>query len=168
MDHTFLPRSVWSGDSKFLHHPADLYTSVVVTRGIPAGTCFGPCVLQNTFYDTIAFIAQKSCDKTAKSYVFRVSCPAVLQHGHLVFREMAPARSLAVVSYYITRGAWVRSWGFQGRCVLETRFVISIWTECTHLMFNLYFVWPYFYNVIFGIISKGTNIWKRGINHLFD
>lgn len=104
MDHTFLPRSVWSGDSKFLHHPADLYTSVVVTRGIPAGTCFGPCVLQNTFYDTIAFIAQKSCDKTAKSYVFRVSCPAVLQHGHLVFREMAPARSLAVVSYYITRG----------------------------------------------------------------
>lgn len=73
MDHPFLPRSVWTGDSKFLQHPSDLYTSVVVTRGIPAGTCFGPCVLQHTFYDTIAFIAQKSCDKKAKSYVFRVS-----------------------------------------------------------------------------------------------
>lgn len=74
MDHAFLPRSIWTGDSKFLQHPADLYTSVVVTRSIPAGTCFGPCLLQNTFYDTIAFIAQKSCDKAAKSYVFRVSC----------------------------------------------------------------------------------------------
>lgn len=73
MDQPFLPRSMWTGDSKFLQHPADLYTSVVVTRGIPGGTCFGPCVLQHTFYDTIAFIAQKSCDKKAKSYVFRVS-----------------------------------------------------------------------------------------------
>lgn len=73
MDHTFLPRSIWTGESKFLQHPADLYSSVIVTRSIPAGTCFGPCVLQNTFYDTIAFIAQKSCDKRPKSYVFRVS-----------------------------------------------------------------------------------------------
>lgn len=72
MDHSF--RSIWTGESKFLQHPADLYTTVVVTRSIPAGTCFGPCVLQNTFYDTIAFIAQKSCDKRAKSYMFRVSC----------------------------------------------------------------------------------------------
>nr|XP_046257360.1 PR domain zinc finger protein 8 isoform X1 [Scatophagus argus] len=83
MDHTFLPRSIWTGDSKFLQHPADLYTSVVVTRGIPAGTCFGPCVLQNTFYDTIAFIAQKSCDKRAKSYVFRVD-PEAMRNSALV------------------------------------------------------------------------------------
>lgn len=73
MEPTFLSRSVLAADGKFLQHPADLYTSVVVTRGIPAGTCFGPCVLQHTFYDTIAFIAQKSSDKRAKSYVFRVS-----------------------------------------------------------------------------------------------
>uniref|UniRef100_A0A3P8THH7 Zinc finger protein 488 n=1 Tax=Amphiprion percula TaxID=161767 RepID=A0A3P8THH7_AMPPE len=83
MDHTFLPRSIWTGDSKFLQHPADLYTSVVVTRSIPAGTCFGPCVLQNTFYDTIAFIAQKSCDKRAKSYVFRVD-PEAMRNSALV------------------------------------------------------------------------------------
>ncbi|KAE8280600.1 PR domain zinc finger protein 8 [Larimichthys crocea] len=83
MDHTFLPRSIWTGDSKFLQHPVDLYTSVVVTRSIPAGTCFGPCVLQNTFYDTIAFIAQKSCDKRAKSYMFRVD-PEAMRNSALV------------------------------------------------------------------------------------
>lgn len=91
MDHTFLPRSIWTGDSKFPQHPADLYTSVVVTRSIPAGTCFGPCVLHNTFYDTIAFIAQKSCDKKAKSYVFRVSCTilwsVVMTHGNELQRD---------------------------------------------------------------------------------
>ncbi|XP_062286933.1 PR domain zinc finger protein 8 [Scomber scombrus] len=83
MDHTFLPRSIWTSDSKFLQHPADLYTSVVVTRSIPAGTCFGPCVLQHTFYDNIAFIAQKSCDKRAKSYVFRVD-PEAMRNSALV------------------------------------------------------------------------------------
>ncbi|XP_072246478.1 zinc finger protein 488 [Leuresthes tenuis] len=84
MDHTLLPRSTWTTDSKFLQqHPADLYTSVMVTRSIPAGTCFGPCVLQNTFYDTIAFIAQKSCDKRAKSCVFRVD-PEVMRNSALV------------------------------------------------------------------------------------
>ncbi|XP_034408599.1 PR domain zinc finger protein 8 [Cyclopterus lumpus] len=83
MDHTFLPRSIWTGDSKFLQHPADLYTSVLVTRSIPAGTCFGPCVLQNTFYETIAFIAQKSCDRRAKSYVFRVD-PEAMRNSALV------------------------------------------------------------------------------------
>ncbi|XP_029305998.1 zinc finger protein 488 [Cottoperca gobio] len=83
MDHTLMPRSIWTGDSKFLQHPADLYTSVVVTRSIPAGTCFGPCVLQNTFYDTIAFIAQKSCDKITKSYMFRVD-PEAMRNSALV------------------------------------------------------------------------------------
>ncbi|XP_071769862.2 zinc finger protein 488 [Centroberyx gerrardi] len=83
MDHTFLPRSIWTSDSKFVQHPADLYTSVIVTRSIPAGTAFGPCVLQNTFYDTIAFIAQKSCDKRTKSYVFRVD-PEAMRNSALV------------------------------------------------------------------------------------
>lgn len=73
MDPNVLPRCLWSGETKFLQPPADLCTSLVVTRSIPAGTCFGPCLLHNTFYDTIAFIAQKSCDRRVKSYVFRVS-----------------------------------------------------------------------------------------------
>nr|XP_019948128.1 PREDICTED: PR domain zinc finger protein 8-like isoform X2 [Paralichthys olivaceus] len=83
MDHSFLPRSIWTSDSKFLQHPADLYSSVIVTRSIPAGTCFGPCVLQNTFYDTIAFIAQKSFDRRAKPYVFRVD-PEAMRNSALV------------------------------------------------------------------------------------
>ncbi|KAM3862931.1 zinc finger protein 488 [Diretmus argenteus] len=83
MDHSFLPRSIWTSDSKFLQHPADLYTSVIVTRSIPAGASFGPCVLHNTFYDTIAFIAQKSCDRITKSYEFRVD-PEAMRNSALV------------------------------------------------------------------------------------
>ncbi|XP_029031385.1 PR domain zinc finger protein 8 [Betta splendens] len=83
MDHTLLPRSLWAGDSKFLQHPADVYSTVTVTRSIAADTCFGPCLLQNTFYDTIAFIAQKSCDRRAKAYVFRVD-PDAMRNSELV------------------------------------------------------------------------------------
>ncbi|XP_036402515.1 PR domain zinc finger protein 8 [Megalops cyprinoides] len=78
MELSFLPRSLWANDSKLLqHHVTDLFTSVHVTRDLPAGESFGPCVLQNTFYDTIAFIALKSCDKRNKSYVFRVDAEAM-------------------------------------------------------------------------------------------
>ncbi|KAI1894305.1 hypothetical protein AGOR_G00114450 [Albula goreensis] len=78
MELSFLPRSLWASDSKLLqHHVTDIFTSVHVTRDLPAGASFGPCVLQNTFYDTIAFIALKSCDKRNKSYVFRVDAEAM-------------------------------------------------------------------------------------------
>ncbi|XP_056148373.1 PR domain zinc finger protein 8 [Lampris incognitus] len=84
MDPSFLPRSLWTSDGRILHHSAaDVFTSVVVTRSIPAGTSFGPCVLHHTFYDTIAFIAQKSRDKRAKSYVFRVD-PEAMRNAALV------------------------------------------------------------------------------------
>ncbi|XP_038152163.1 PR domain zinc finger protein 8 [Cyprinodon tularosa] len=82
MDHAFLTRSI-SSDAKFLQHPTDMNTGVVVTRCIPAGTCFGPCLLQNTFYETIAFIAQKCSDKTAKSFMFRVD-PEAMRNSTLV------------------------------------------------------------------------------------
>ncbi|XP_061913599.1 PR domain zinc finger protein 8 isoform X1 [Entelurus aequoreus] len=83
MDYGFLPRSMWSVDSKTVQHPAELHTSVVVTRSIPAGTCFGPCFLQNTFYDTIAFIAQKASDRRGKSCVFSVD-PEAMRNSALV------------------------------------------------------------------------------------
>ncbi|XP_077350623.1 zinc finger protein 488 isoform X2 [Festucalex cinctus] len=83
MDHAFFARSMWQGDGKFVQHPAELHTSVVVTRSIPAGTSFGPCVLQHTFYDTIAFIAQKSSDRRAKPCVFRVD-PEAMRNSALV------------------------------------------------------------------------------------
>ncbi|XP_006630371.2 zinc finger protein 488 isoform X1 [Lepisosteus oculatus] len=78
MELGFLPRSFWAGDGKPLHqHVTDLFTSVHVTRDIPAGVSFGPSVLQNTFYDTIAFIALKAADRRNKSYVFRVDAEAM-------------------------------------------------------------------------------------------
>ncbi|XP_073691077.1 zinc finger protein 488 [Garra rufa] len=84
MEQSIIPRSLWTNDSKFLHHHvADFFTSVQVTQDIPAGTSFGPCVLHNTFYDTIAFIALKSFDKRNKSYVFRVD-PEAMKGSPLV------------------------------------------------------------------------------------
>ncbi|XP_017577800.1 PR domain zinc finger protein 8 [Pygocentrus nattereri] len=84
MEPTFTARSLWTNDSKFLHHHAtDLFTSVQVTQDIPAGASFGPCLLHNTFYDTIAFIALKSFDKREKSYVFRVD-PEAMKSSPLV------------------------------------------------------------------------------------
>uniref|UniRef100_A0A3P9HDS0 PR domain containing 8 n=1 Tax=Oryzias latipes TaxID=8090 RepID=A0A3P9HDS0_ORYLA len=84
MDHALLARSAWTSDCKFVQHPSDLYASVVVTRSIPAGACFGPCLLQNTFYDTIAFIAQKSSDRRSKSYVFRIDPEAMCNSALLL------------------------------------------------------------------------------------
>ena len=84
MDHAFASRSFWANDNKFLqdaNHATDVCTSVVVTHHIPRGTSFGPCLLQSTFYDTIAFIALKSRDRIAKSYVFRVSSTKE-KYGH--------------------------------------------------------------------------------------
>ncbi|XP_048865750.1 PR domain zinc finger protein 8 [Brienomyrus brachyistius] len=73
MELSFHPCVFWDNDSKFQqHHLADVLTSVHVTRDLPLGAAFGPFVLQNTFYDTIAFIALKSCDKRSGSHVFRV------------------------------------------------------------------------------------------------
>ncbi|XP_005156867.1 zinc finger protein 488 isoform X1 [Danio rerio] len=84
MEHSIFPRSLWTNDSKILHHHvADFFSSVQVTQDIPAGTSFGPCVLHNTFYDTIAFIALKSFDKRNKSYVFRVD-PEAMKGSPLV------------------------------------------------------------------------------------
>ncbi|XP_051504439.1 PR domain zinc finger protein 8-like [Myxocyprinus asiaticus] len=84
MEHSFIPISLWTYDSKFLHHNvSDFFTSVQVTQDIPAGTSFGPCVLHNTVYDPIAFIALKSSDKRNKSYVFRVD-PEAMKGSPLV------------------------------------------------------------------------------------
>lgn len=84
MEQSFMPRTLWTNDSKFLHHHVpDFFTSVQVTQDVPAGTSFGPCVLHNNFYDTIAFIALKSFDKRNKSYVFRVSNLA-FTHNYII------------------------------------------------------------------------------------
>ncbi|XP_069744172.1 zinc finger protein 488 [Narcine bancroftii] len=78
MEFTPFSKGLWTGDNKFLHHHfTDILTSVHITREIPEDAVFGPCILQNTFYDTIAFIALKSSDRRSVPYVFRVDTTAV-------------------------------------------------------------------------------------------
>ncbi|KAK7930830.1 hypothetical protein WMY93_007225 [Mugilogobius chulae] len=82
MEPTLVSRCAWSGESKSTQqYPSDVHTSVVFTRSIPSGTCFGPCVLQGSM-DSIAFIAQKSSDNRNKAYVFRVD-PEALSNSAL-------------------------------------------------------------------------------------
>ncbi|XP_078055771.1 zinc finger protein 488 [Mustelus asterias] len=78
MELTPFSKGLWAGDNKFLHHHfTDILTSVHITREIPEDAIFGPCILQNTFYDTIAFIALKSSDRRSVPYVFRVDATAM-------------------------------------------------------------------------------------------
>ncbi|XP_064418763.1 zinc finger protein 488 isoform X1 [Latimeria chalumnae] len=73
MELTSLSKTLWANDSKLLHHHfTDVFTTVHTTRDILEGSIFGPCILQNTFYDTIAFIALKCTEKRSNPYVFRV------------------------------------------------------------------------------------------------
>ncbi|XP_072439258.1 zinc finger protein 488 isoform X1 [Chiloscyllium punctatum] len=78
MELTPFSKGLWAGDNKFLHHLfTDILTSVHITREIPEDAIFGPCLLQNTFYDTVAFIALKSSDRRSAPYVFRVDATAI-------------------------------------------------------------------------------------------
>ncbi|XP_072881874.1 zinc finger protein 488 [Hemitrygon akajei] len=78
MELTPFSKGLWTGDNKFLHHHfTDILTSVHITREIPEDAVFGPCILQNNFYDTIAFIALKSSDRRCVPYVFRVDITAL-------------------------------------------------------------------------------------------
>ncbi|XP_072347851.1 zinc finger protein 488 [Scyliorhinus torazame] len=78
MEFSPFSKGLWAGDNKFLHHHfTDILTSVHITREIPEDAIFGPCILQNAFYDTIAFIALKSSDRKSVPYVFRVDATAM-------------------------------------------------------------------------------------------
>ncbi|XP_055517812.1 PR domain zinc finger protein 8 [Leucoraja erinacea] len=78
MEYFPFSKGLWAGDNRFLHHHfTDILTSVHITREVPEDAVFGPCILQNTFYDTIAFIALKSSDRRSVPYVFRVDATAL-------------------------------------------------------------------------------------------
>ncbi|KAJ8248400.1 hypothetical protein GJAV_G00241630 [Gymnothorax javanicus] len=72
------------------------------------GHLFGPCILQSTFYDTIAFIALKSSDKRNKSYVFRVDAEAMksspLVHSWLRLVQAASNREEQNMEIYLRSG----------------------------------------------------------------
>ncbi|XP_076141349.1 zinc finger protein 488 [Alosa pseudoharengus] len=78
MEHMLMSRALWTSDGKCVPtHAGDGFASVHVTRELPAGAAFGPCVLHNGFYDTIAFIALKARDTKSNCYAFRVDPEAM-------------------------------------------------------------------------------------------
>ncbi|XP_067387567.1 zinc finger protein 488 [Emydura macquarii macquarii] len=80
MELTSLPKLFWMSDSKLLHHHfPDVFATVHTTQDIPEEASFGPCMLQNTLLDTIAFIALKCSERRNIHYVFKVDVTSV--HG---------------------------------------------------------------------------------------
>lgn len=78
MELTSLPKFLWTSDNKFLHHHfPDILATVHTTQDIPEEAVFGPCMLQNTLLDTVAFIALKCSDRRTIHYVFKVDVTSV-------------------------------------------------------------------------------------------
>ncbi|NWR74280.1 ZN488 protein, partial [Centropus unirufus] len=73
-----LPKFLWTSDNKLLHHHfPDILATVHTTQDIPKEVVFGPCMLQNTLLDTVAFIALKCSDRRNIHYVFKVDVTSV-------------------------------------------------------------------------------------------
>ncbi|NXH10105.1 ZN488 protein, partial [Bucco capensis] len=73
-----LPKFLWTSDNKLLHHHfPDILATVHTTKDIPKEVVFGPCMLQNTLLDTVAFIALKCSDRRNIHYVFKVDVTSV-------------------------------------------------------------------------------------------
>lgn len=73
MELTSLPKFLWTNDNKLLHHHfPDVLATVHTTQDIPEEAVFGPCMLQNTLVDTVAFIALKCSERRSIHYVFKV------------------------------------------------------------------------------------------------
>ncbi|NXT48957.1 ZN488 protein, partial [Pluvianellus socialis] len=73
-----LPKFLWTSDNKLLHHHfPDILATVYTTQDIPKEVVFGPCMLQNTLLDTVAFIALKCSDRRNIHYVFKVDVTSV-------------------------------------------------------------------------------------------
>uniref|UniRef100_A0A674K7M0 PR domain zinc finger protein 8 n=1 Tax=Terrapene triunguis TaxID=2587831 RepID=A0A674K7M0_9SAUR len=78
MELTSLPKLLWTSDNKLLHHHfPDVFATVHTTQDIPEEASFGPCMLQNTLLDTVAFIALKCSERRNIHYVFKVGEPDV-------------------------------------------------------------------------------------------
>ncbi|KFU91658.1 Zinc finger protein 488, partial [Chaetura pelagica] len=73
-----LPKFLSTSDNKLLHHHfPDILATVHTTQDIPEEVVFGPCMLQNTLLDTVAFIALKCSDRRNIHYVFKVDVTSV-------------------------------------------------------------------------------------------
>ncbi|KAM9232961.1 zinc finger protein 488 [Leptosomus discolor] len=78
MELASLPKFLWTSENKLLHHHfPDILATVHTTQDIPEEVVFGPCMLQNTLLDTVAFIALKCSDRRNIHYVFQVDITSV-------------------------------------------------------------------------------------------
>ncbi|XP_060096767.1 PR domain zinc finger protein 8-like [Heteronotia binoei] len=78
MELPLLPKSFWSSDNKFLHPPfPDALVTVHTTQEIAKETILGPCQLQDTKLDTVAFIALKCSERRNIQYIVKVDVTAV-------------------------------------------------------------------------------------------
>ncbi|KAM9011253.1 zinc finger protein 488 isoform 1-T2 [Ara ararauna] len=78
MELTSLPKFLWTSDNKLQHHHfPDILATVHTTQDIAEEVVFGPCMLQNTLLDTVAFIALKCSDRRNIHYVFKVDVTSV-------------------------------------------------------------------------------------------
>ncbi|NWH76971.1 ZN488 protein, partial [Piaya cayana] len=87
-----LPKFLWTSDNKLLHHHfPDILATVHTTQDIPKEVIFGPCMLQNTLLDTVAFIALKCSDRRNIHYVFKVDVTSVHSPTELPWMRLVQA-----------------------------------------------------------------------------
>ncbi|NXO04487.1 ZN488 protein, partial [Rhinopomastus cyanomelas] len=87
-----LPKFLWASDNKLLHHHfLDILATVHTTQDIPEEVVFGPCMLQNTLLDTVAFIALKCSDRRNIHYVFKVDVTSVRSPTGLPWMRLVQA-----------------------------------------------------------------------------
>ncbi|OXB71746.1 UNVERIFIED_CONTAM: hypothetical protein H355_015188 [Colinus virginianus] len=92
MELTSLPKFLWTNDNKLLHHHfPDILATVHTTQDIPEEAVFGPCMLQNTLLDTVAFIALKCSDRRTIHYVFKVDVTSVHSPSGLPWMRLVQA-----------------------------------------------------------------------------
>ncbi|XP_077207049.1 zinc finger protein 488 isoform X2 [Paroedura picta] len=92
MELPLLPKSVWLSDNWFLHQPfPDALVTVHTTQEITKETILGPCLLQDTKLDTVAFIALKCSEKRNVHYIVKVDVMAVPSPGGFPWMRLVQA-----------------------------------------------------------------------------
>ncbi|NXK89298.1 ZN488 protein, partial [Formicarius rufipectus] len=109
-----LPKFFWTSDNKLLHHHfPDVLATVHTTQDIPEEVVFGPCMLQNTLLDTVAFIALKCSDRRNIHYVFKVDVTSVHSPTGLPWMRLVQAaansREQNLEAYLENRQLYYRS-----------------------------------------------------------
>ncbi|XP_048362196.1 zinc finger protein 488 [Sphaerodactylus townsendi] len=92
MELPLLPKGFWASDSKLLHYPfPDALVTVHTTQEIAKEIVLGPCLLQDTKLDTVAFIALKCLERRNIHYIVKVDVAAVPSPGGFPWMRLVQA-----------------------------------------------------------------------------